>query len=1387
MKRLFFIVLSFITLNTSLSARSWADIDVTRDEYYVTVKGTTDGDGSSWDMAISSDEFSYVLPNAKKGAIFHLAAGEYNPILDSTLNVPSNGQDPYRTFLIRKPVTIIGGYPEKPKKNDVSDPAKYITLLNADVKRNDIFDKETGQRENCEEDLRCAVIVSMVESGNCLLKGLKFEGGAPRAGRWDHDGTLEIIGRDNVDATVHVDSCTFYKCNAAFSLFNGNLNVSNSIFQECGGTFERFIGNVTINSCSFKNVGIHVYMYSDSTYPITSSLKLINNTILDALSFDLESVETSSKASCEMINNTVLNVDRSYIRLDNLNLKMIGNIFMSKNFELITSMGAISSRYNIYNIESEDEYVSQYFSRYDHFLDVDNYLEKTEDGSNYNLQNNGGYTPTVKMIRDEISSAGEKIILRFNDLGENLTVDQRGVSRGRKKCMGAYEMPCETEYSKTLVTETIQCGEKFHGKQYDLPGVYDTLYFAEENRLGCDSIVPYRLNVLPETFLKEYYVKENGEGDGSDWDHAMGVETFDFMLRNVPDGTKFYIAAGEYQPVRDEYGNVPAEKDILSKRFYTEKIVSLYGGFPATATGTDKTNDPAKYRTVFSGDLGHDNPSTFSKENEYADFRKNDLSYILRMLPKSSGDIELKGITFANVYQSTREGSYVVDIFCRDEAYEVNCTISECTICQGNQGLDISGCSAEIKDCYFKDIYSSAAYVSSINNRSNLIMTRSTIENGSMSISSRFNVNNCTFQLESPVSIYVQAISGVMANNTIMSDVSVMCKDVKFVGNIINGVITAYGDGKFTTSYNLISAANEDITVAKTDVKADAELILGVLDQKGAKTSDNGGLTPTIALLSDTLSDGRSIRLPLSETTVTEDQRGVKRLDPTSMGAVEMGCTTIKKSVVDTIVAGKSFLSKVYNKPGIYEGIVDTTEDANGCELIVTYTLVVKPNPSVKEYYVKVKGEGDGSNWDEAMNGADFAFVFPQVPDGTKFYLAEGEYQPIYNSRGAIPAEKDSLDKRFYTESLVSLYGGFPDTATGTNKNSDPKKCITLFNGDLGHDNPSTVSKEDEYADFRKNDVGFILQMYLRSAGNIEIKGITFANARQYSREGSSLVGIHYYSEKKDINCEISECTFSRGDYGLNLGDLSGEIKDCYFVNNYYTAFSIYNKDGSKITVTRSTFESNERNPLTVSGEVNVNNCTFTEGAVGFYFGASGVMANNTIMNDVILNVGSDVKFVGNILNGVITADGSLTTSYNLISAANEELAISKTDVKADSVIIVGVLDGTKPKANGGFTSTIALLSDTLSDGRSIRLPLAETTVTEDQRGVKRLDPTSMGAVEMGCVSRETSVTDTIIAGETFLTKEYNKAGIYEGVVDTTEDANGCELIVTHKLVVKPN
>ena len=1397
MKKLILMVLSLVTLNTTLSARSWTDIDVTRDEYYVTVKGTTDGDGSSWDMAISCDEFSYVLPNAKKGATFHLAAGRYTPILDTSLVVPANGREASAAFLVRKPVTIIGGYPDKPKMGDVSDPSRYTTYMNADVEVNDVCKENTNTRTNTGDDLYSAMVVTLKEAGTCVLKGLTFVGGTTGYSHYFR-ATLEVSGIQDLETSVIVDSCQFENCTSALSMTRDDVKVSNSIFKNSNKALEFVLGNLSINSCTFENISFGTTLNSCYYFSATTpaSLKMVNSTLKDIRGFSLGAITSTNqpkKSTCELINNTIL-VENSTasINLYDLNMSMIGNIIIAQTLTISNvDYNNFSSRYNIIKSDDPSEYKNN-LSKTDILTESVNFLdgENTTDGYVFNLADNGGYTPTVKLKKQEANLDGQKKVLRFNDLGENVTVDQRGELRGRLKCMGAYEIPCETDYSKKLDNDTIQCGGKFRGIQYDLPGVYDTIYVTYENRFGCDSIVPFRLSVMPKTFLKEYFVKENGKGDGSDWDHAMGVETFDFMLRNVPDGTKFYIAEGEYQPVRNAQGNVDGS-DIRYHRFYTEKLVSLYGGFPSTAKGTDKSgSDPKNHVTLFNGDLGHNNPSTFSMENEYADFRKDDVGYVLQMPIKSAGNIEIKGITFANASQFSREGSYLVGIgFYYGEKKAINCVISECTFMQGDEGLSFTDLSGEIKDCYFVNNYRTAAYLSGYNVDTKRTVTRSTFgTNGySLSVYGLFDITNCTFQSEGTVAFYSDA-DGVVANNTFMSDVELYnVSDVMFFGNIMNGAIKTTGDDvKFVSAYNLISAANEDLAIAKSDVKADSELILGVLD--GTKPKDNGGYTPTIALKADVLSDGRSIRLPLSETAVKEDQRGVKRLDPTSMGAIEMGCTTKTKNATDTIVAGKSFLSKVYNKPGIYEGIVDTTEDANGCELIVTYTLVVKPNPSVKEYYVKVKGEGDGSNWDEAMNGADFAFVFSQVPDGTKFYLAEGEYQPIYNSRGAIPAEKDSLDKRFYTEKPVSLYGGFPDTATGTNKNSDPKKYITLFNGDLGHDNPSTFSKEDEYADFRKNDVGYILKMSLKSAGDIEIKGITFANARQYSREGSGLVGIGLYNdEKKAINCVISECTFSQGDGGLSIGDLSGEIKDCYFVNNYYTAFSLYNYNGNKITVTRSTFESNERYPLTVSGEFNVNNCTFTEGAVVFYSDASGVMANNTIMNDVLLNVGSDVKFVGNILNGVITADGSLTTSYNLISAANEELAISKTDVKADSVIIVGVLDGTKPKDNGGFTSTIALLSDTLSDGRSIRLPLAETTVTEDQRGVKRLDPTSMGAVEMGCTTIKKSVVDTIVAGKSFLSKVYNKPGIYEGIVDTTEDANGCELIVTHKLVVKPN
>ena len=968
-----------------------------------------------------------------------------------------------------------------------------------------------------------------------------------------------------------------------------------------------------------------------------------------------------------------------------------------------------------------------------------------------------------------------------------MTEDQRGVARLEPTCMGAVEMGCVLR--ERSISDTIIAGDSFLSKVYKKAGVYENLMDTIQDVNGCDIITNYTLVVVPNPSLKEYFVKEKGEGDGSNWDDAMDVETFAFVLPRVSDGTKFYIAEGEYQPIYDMDGKIPSEKEAHSKRFYTEKLVSLYGGFPSSATGTDMTNDPKKYRTVFSGDLGHDNPSEFSVENDYADFRKNDVSHLLYLSPMTAGDIEIKGISFENVYQSTKEGTLIVSIYSNTKD-EVNCTISECTFSQGNAALSIINCTAEVKDSYFKNNYSQALTLMN-DDKSDIIVTRSTFEqSGSSTISGSFNVNNCTFLASGSIWISANS-SGIMTNNTILGDVSIASPKVTFVGNIVSGKMTAIpNEGEtITSSYNLYSAMNEDLTISETDVKADEDLILGLFAKKGTKTSDNGGFTPTIALKADSLSDGRSIRHPLSVTNVTEDQRGVARFEPTCMGAYEMGCSTKRKYESKSIVAGESFLSKVYLKAGVYEEIADTTQDENGCDVIINYTLTVTPDPSVKEYYVKVDGTGAGSNWNEAINGADFAFILPMVPDGTKFYIAEGEYQPLYDEDGKEP--KDSTARRFYTKQIVSLYGGFPADAKGTEKKRDPKKYPTVFSGDLGHDNPTTFSMDDMYANFRKNDASFLLKIVTSSAGDMEIKGITFSHTNQTTKEGTLAVSISNIG-KGEVNCLISECTMTFVQDGLFTSDCATEIKDCYFYNNYNQGAYIATSDNkSDLTVTRSTFENNGATSLLISCPFNVNNSTFlSAGTITFNQNSNGVMVNNTILNDVSV-MSEDIKFVGNIITGEIfkIGAGEVTSSYNLVSSANEEFEGTNTDLKADEETILGLLEnnGDQSSDNGGFTPTVLLTNDKLPDGTSIRFPLSDTMVAKDQRGIERKEQTCMGACEIECVS-ETILTgriDTIMSGLTYNGVVYPTVGTYE-LEDSVMNQGGCYDYIISKLVVIP-
>lgn len=103
---------------------------------------------------------------------------------------------------------------------------------------------------------------------------------------------------------------------------------------------------------------------------------------------------------------------------------------------------------------------------------------------------------------------------------------------------------------------------------------YEGLYTSELSELYCGDLP---LNI---------YVKENGEGNGSNWENAMGPADVRSALKKCQDGTTFHYAAGEY-----------SNKEIL------EKSVNIIGGYPDKAT-TGAKSDARKNKTIIKGGFG---------------------------------------------------------------------------------------------------------------------------------------------------------------------------------------------------------------------------------------------------------------------------------------------------------------------------------------------------------------------------------------------------------------------------------------------------------------------------------------------------------------------------------------------------------------------------------------------------------------------------------------------------------------------------------------------------------------------------------------------------------------------------------------------------------------
>ena len=535
--------------------------------------------------------------------------------------------------------------------------------------------------------------------------------------------------------------------------------------------------------------------------------------------------------------------------------------------------------------------------------------------------------------------------------------------------------------------------------------------------------------------------------------------------------------------------------------------------------------------------------------------------------------------------------------------------------------------------------------------------------------------------------------------------------------------------------------------------------------------------------------------------SATYETDGIRATSNFSEQVCSSLCPTDTTLATDTLIAGEPFIDGEVYTVGRHDSIFETITLPNGCDSVVMHLLIVKPDPTKLNYYVKTErwGAGDGSSWENAMNGKDFAVYLPLAPDGATFYVAEGEYMPDSEY------SKQSDGVYFTTDAInVSIVGGF-STDIKRDTLSDPQKYETILR--------SAEKAERCFVSNSTNFYGVVFEspLLVRFPGN---KTVTFDKctfreidaARYYTPStGSNIVG-HYQTPESII-----------------------EFRECQFLNNKSTLLQGY-QTPYNVGVDKyygCSFVGNEADILFyfpgLSGSSDLYefvNCTFTKNKAKQYFSFQGGLRlyNNSFFNneaDVFLydqsyDNSESSTIVGNVfLKNDFTAildGGHRTTSSSYFDLVKHNLFQSEMAVFStwpDNINLSGAenqgnnlfdLDASGEfvlKNNGGFTPTVALKSDTLPDGTSIRFPLSETTVTTDQRGVARLEQTCMGAYELVCSPVEVKIADTIVAGDDYsfndvdLSSAISKVGVHK-FSDTLRCVSGCDSIIQLSLTVRP-
>lgn len=278
--------------------------------YYVKIDGT--GDGSSWDKAMSGDQFRKMI-NAKSfanGAVVYMAAGTYYAGSEANIKDQNKLTDYMK---LTTGLTIYGGFSPTMTgtSHDITYPSKYETIISGDLNKNGKADEgdchlmklessspikiigvtfKNGylNEANSEANIRSGIVVSGKTTANfryCKFVGnttnLPYYGGAAlyiTQGKvsltdcifednlaYDRGGAIRIDG--NWNQVLNIDRCTF---------------TGNSTLHDWGGTIQGSSNNATvcINNSTFANNTVGSgggAVFNGASYLFMSNCTLLDN------------------------------------------------------------------------------------------------------------------------------------------------------------------------------------------------------------------------------------------------------------------------------------------------------------------------------------------------------------------------------------------------------------------------------------------------------------------------------------------------------------------------------------------------------------------------------------------------------------------------------------------------------------------------------------------------------------------------------------------------------------------------------------------------------------------------------------------------------------------------------------------------------------------------------------------------------------------------------------------------------------------------------------------------------------------------------------------------------------------------------------------------------